>query len=1092
MKRFFLLFFLTNFFLIIAYNTPWAQCTNVSINLTSQPSTCQSNGIIGVAVTGPDASNLRMSDAEYNIVPVSGTSFSRPWAQAPGGTLTNVPPGTYSVGLRAFCTASGSWTVHASSGNIGVANSYTVPNIYFGSIRKTLSCIPSGKIPIMIQNGRVPFVITMTAFPTGYTGPTSATVTTLSGTPPSATYNFDDLPAGSYTFSVTDNCTYNTTLNATVAVASADHDQGFAYNYLYMPSAATMNDCQSVRVYVIYNSSGNVTHDAHDHYYNNTAKYYEVAFNEDNINPPTTGWATPTTYMNYTLSVPFDQFKAQNKYVAIWVRIKGTSCVSLLRTATLYTTYSSVINYTNVTCTDFTVSHYPSYASIYAFCMPYEWRITANSGSSVIVPWSSPVSATNTYQVANNIPYGTRLEYRDAGGQTWTANLMSTSPMNNINITYTANSCLSNSLAPTAAGILSGSVYLYYSNGSFPIGTRIEYLSGPAGAPTPTHSDITTTTAVSYVYPFTSSTNYTSQTTPYPLNVPGTYSFRVTIPTCAPQTYSINPLFYRVVTPLSYTATEACNGLQLYPTGQLGYIQGASSVTQTTYFSIETAPTGVTVDRTGVTAGQSLLLPASGSYVIKMTFSRSTNVTNYCAASTILVNYTKQQMKLDVSVTSAYVCAGGSLGNIRVQGQNGSGSYTYELWSSDLLTRHLVNTAGTFSYGSAGQTFIVRVIDNVCNTSFDQSVTILDLSTAQILYSGSQNNEFCEGGTIQLNCITLGQTSYTWSGPNGWTSSLQNPSIPNATPGMSGTYTVTVTPENCGSPMSQSIAIKVNPKPPLPTVPNISVSLCRNATAQTIAAITSASATSSSYQLRYYNDSGSTITSTTTVPTSAATVLTYYVTQYNTTTACESNRVTVTVTVNDLPAAPTVNTVSAMCSGASFSITVSPTTSGYYYKVYTASSGGTLLGQSAVNSGIISGLSAPVSSTTYYVSAVNGSNCESASRTPVAIPINPSVTPTISISASGNNICSGTSVTYTANITNGGTSPGYRWQVNGVPVGGATASTYSYQPANGDIVTCVLTSNASCPTSNPVTATPITMVVIPIVNPSVTISGVPD
>ncbi|MDR0295684.1 MAG: IgGFc-binding protein [Prevotellaceae bacterium] len=108
------------------------------------------------------------------------------------------------------------------------------------------------------------------------------------------------------------------------------------------------------------------------------------------------------------------------------------------------------------------------------------------------------------------------------------------------------------------------------------------------------------------------------------------------------------------------------------------------------------------------------------------------------------------------------------------------------------------------------------------------------------------------------------------------------------------------------------------------------------------------------------------------------------------------------------------------------------------------------------------------------------------------VSIAPSVTPRITISSSGNNICSGTSITYTANITNGGSSPSYQWQINGIPVGGVTTATYAYQPANGDIITCVLSSSATCPVPNPVTSAPITMTVTPTVNPSVNISGVPD
>ena len=52
--------------------------------------------------------------------------------------------------------------------------------------------------------------------------------------------------------------------------------------------------------------------------------------------------------------------------------------------------------------------------------------------------------------------------------------------------------------------------------------------------------------------------------------------------------------------------------------------------------------------------------------------------------------------------------------------------------------------------------------------------------------------------------------------------------------------------------------------------------------------------------------------------------------------------------------------------------------------------------------------------------------------------------------------------------------PGYQWKVNGGNVG-SNSSTYSYAPANGDVVSVVLTSNATCTTGNPATSNTISM-----------------
>ncbi|MHB8799711.1 MAG: Ig-like domain-containing protein [Thermoanaerobaculia bacterium] len=56
-----------------------------------------------------------------------------------------------------------------------------------------------------------------------------------------------------------------------------------------------------------------------------------------------------------------------------------------------------------------------------------------------------------------------------------------------------------------------------------------------------------------------------------------------------------------------------------------------------------------------------------------------------------------------------------------------------------------------------------------------------------------------EGGTVNLTASTVAGADYTWTGPNGFASTLQNPTIPNATTAASGTYSVTATVNGCTS-----------------------------------------------------------------------------------------------------------------------------------------------------------------------------------------------------------------------------------------------------------------------------------------------------
>ena len=101
----------------------------------------------------------------------------------------------------------------------------------------------------------------------------------------------------------------------------------------------------------------------------------------------------------------------------------------------------------------------------------------------------------------------------------------------------------------------------------------------------------------------------------------------------------------------------------------------------------------------------------------------------------------------------------------------------------------------------------------------------------------------------------------------------------------------------------------------------------------------------------------------------------------------------------------------------------------------------------------------------------------------------PVVVPSVSVVASSNSICSGTSVTFTATPTNGGTVPTYQWKLNGSNVG-TNSTTYTNSVLiNSDIVSCVMTSNASCASPTTATSNSVTMAVTSNVTPSVSITG---
>jgi gliding motility-associated-like protein len=101
--------------------------------------------------------------------------------------------------------------------------------------------------------------------------------------------------------------------------------------------------------------------------------------------------------------------------------------------------------------------------------------------------------------------------------------------------------------------------------------------------------------------------------------------------------------------------------------------------------------------------------------------------------------------------------------------------------------------------------------------------------------------------------------------------------------------------------------------------------------------------------------------------------------------------------------------------------------------------------------------------------------------------VSPLVSPAISIAASQNNICPGTNVTFTATPTNGG-SPVYQWLLNGNNTGLNSPAYASSSLSNGDVISCRLTSNATCLAISDATSNNITMIVNAQVAPAVSIN----
>ncbi|MFN8407664.1 MAG: gliding motility-associated C-terminal domain-containing protein [Sphingobacteriaceae bacterium] len=101
-------------------------------------------------------------------------------------------------------------------------------------------------------------------------------------------------------------------------------------------------------------------------------------------------------------------------------------------------------------------------------------------------------------------------------------------------------------------------------------------------------------------------------------------------------------------------------------------------------------------------------------------------------------------------------------------------------WSSTAVSPTIPNV----TLANGGYYSLVTTSSNGCDSP--------PARTLVVIYNGHFNESLCAGDTLKLS-TAVSATTYQWSGPNGFTSALQQPVIPNATAAMSGAYTMTAT-----------------------------------------------------------------------------------------------------------------------------------------------------------------------------------------------------------------------------------------------------------------------------------------------------------
>jgi len=384
----------------------------------------------------------------------------------------------------------------------------------------------------------------------------------------------------------------------------------------------------------------------------------------------------------------------------------------------------------------------------------------------------------------------------------------------------------------------------------------------------------------------------------------------------------------------------------------------------------------------------------------------------------------------------------------------------------------VTNTFSSLSINvNSGQTLYVRIFawgaGNNTNKFFFCRNFIISGTTSAVVCPSSptagSNSPICAGTNLNLTSSASGvPLSFSWTGPNGFSSSVQNPTLSSATTAASGIYTVTIS-NTCGS-TSSTTSVMVNPIPTTTATP-ASQNICSGNSITDIILGTSNGVSGTTYSWTRDNtgsvtgiaSSGTTdISGTLTNTTNSPVTVTFTIN--SSANGCAGTTTTSTVTVNPIPvgSASAQTICSGTATGVALSSTVSGTTFTWTAALTTIPAGGTITGfsnssgstiaQTLTNTGTTDGV-------VEYTVVPTANGCTGAAFT-VDVTINPKPVG----SASPQTICSATATSVALNSTLSGTTFTWTAVINTIPAGGTITG---FSNSSGSTIAQTLTNTGT-------------------------------
>ncbi|HQP05176.1 MAG TPA: M6 family metalloprotease domain-containing protein, partial [Bacteroidales bacterium] len=163
----------------------------------------------------------------------------------------------------------------------------------------------------------------------------------------------------------------------------------------------------------------------------------------------------------------------------------------------------------------------------------------------------------------------------------------------------------------------------------------------------------------------------------------------------------------------------------------------------------------------------------------------------------------------DFTASSTQICAGQSV-TFTDATTNSPTSWAWTFEGGNPSTSNLQSPV--VNYSTAGTYQVSLTATNASGSDTETKIGYITVNLNPSV-SAANTGPYCVGNTINLNATGSDGTSYSWTGPAGFTSTLEDPTRTNALTTHTGTYTVVLTNAGTGCTASASTMVTVNANP---------------------------------------------------------------------------------------------------------------------------------------------------------------------------------------------------------------------------------------------------------------------------------------